>query len=821
MSHPGEAPTSSNDTTINGVQKPMVTYNLDDLAFPTFVLRTLKIIVPTDVRTWRELTDYVRANLRILPPLTLESILKIQTDYSNAGPAERTRVPAMIPTVKHVPVRGGKGRGGTTHRGAVTATSTNPNINVPGAAQSQGLAQIATAPRESPPENWRKEAIPANVGVTRGVATDDTREQQLQTPRKEAITAGVSAVRGRSREYPTQALRKENTPAKTIALPRHLHTLPQGSRKEAIPNESPAPCAHREQPSQAWLNEATSANSTATPGAHRQHPAQASRKDALPANWSAAPRAHPEHPSQAWRNDATPTNTAASGAHREHPSQASRKDALPANWSAGPRALRENPSPASSWRKENVPVNLNVAPGAHREHSLLTSRNENVPANSIAAPGAHHEHPSPTPRKETAPVNLNAAPGAHRKPPSVIPRKENVPVIFNAASAAYREHVSKYSRHKEDVQTNWSAAPETHHEPPSVTSRKETIPVNFYTAPSAHREHVSQVSRLKEAIQANWSAEQEALLGNSPEVWRESAVTIDWSAARRAQRENSSQDSRQEAEPMNLSASSGLSCQPPSESPSKEAIPATVGAGPAILMHGTSKQNVVGTATGAGFEQAKPAKEASQGMQKPATGDTSNGDQTWKSVSVNLNNNEKARFFKSSPKAQVIEKGKAEREETVLPPMGDLIDLSVPTNASSPPQSIYSSTQGRHLSGYTTTGGYNTMMPGLATIPALTPVKQTDSQSLTQSPQPRMPYRVMLPPEAPPTLSRNSSSTRSRSPSIYTRTPSPEKPKAKNPELPKQAGRYYLVHKNGGVDYVWVAGAQRGDPCPPHLNPVE
>lgn len=767
MNNSGEAPTSSNDNTTDGIHKPMVTYNLDDLALPKFVLRTLKITVPPEVRTWRELTDYVRANLRILPPLTLESVLKIQTDYSNAGPAERTRVPAMIPTIKHVPVRGGKGRGGTTHRGAVTATSTNPNMNVPGAAQSQGLAQIATVPRDSPAENWRKETIPANMGVTRGFASGDTREQQLQPPRKQAISAGVSAVPDRSRENSTQALRKESTPAKTIAPP--CYPLPQGSRKENIPTENPAPCAHREQASQAWRNEST------------------------PKNWTTAP-----------------------GSHRENPSQASRKDALQANWSAGPRAHRENPS------------HFKVAPGAHREHLLLTSRHENVPANSNAAPGAHRDHPSPTPRKETAPVNLNAALGAHREPPSVTPRKENVPVTFYAGSSAYRAHASQFSRHKETIQINRSAAPEAHRESPSIKSRKETVPVNFDAALGPHREHVSQVSRLNEPVQANWSAEQEAHHENSPEVCHKSAVPIDWSAARCTHRENFSQASCQEAVPMNKSASSSsLPGQPPSQSSPKEAVQAKMGYGPASLMRGSFKQKVIGTATEAAFEQAKPAmaiptKVVSQEMQKLATGETAKGDQSLKSVSMNLNTNEKAKTSKSSSQGQVIGKGKkSETEETVHTPMGELIDLSIPTNVRPPPQPFYSVTQGRHLSGYTTTGGYNTMKPGLAAIPALTPMKQTDSQFLTQSRQPPMSYKVMLPPEAPPMLSRNSSSTRSRSPSIYTRTPSPEKLKAKDPALPKQAGRYYLVHKNGGVDYVWVQGAQRGDPCPPHLNPVE
>ena len=349
MNPSGEAPASNNDDTINGVKKPMASYNLDDFALPHFVLRTLDLTVPPDVRTWRELADYVRANLRILPPLTLEKILKLQTDYSNAGPAERTSIPAMIPTIKHAPIRGGKSRGGTTHRGAVTATPTKTNINVPGAAQSQGLAQIAIGPRESLSDIWRKEAITANVGVASGVLPGVTREQQLQTPREEAITAGVSAMPGLSREYPTQALRKEAVSANMIAPPGYPRAHPQVSRKEAIPTRSSATGAHREQPS------------------------QGRRKEATPANWSAA---------------------------REHTPQLSRREATPVNWSAAPGAHREH-HPSPTWRKGTVPVNFNAAPGAHREHSSLTWRNETVPVNFNAAPGAHREHTSLTTRKET------------------------------------------------------------------------------------------------------------------------------------------------------------------------------------------------------------------------------------------------------------------------------------------------------------------------------------------------------------------------------------------------------------------------------------
>lgn len=656
MNRSGEAPASSKNTTLDPVKKPAATYNLDDFALPNFVLRTLDLIVPPDVRTWRELADYVRANLRFLPPFMLERILKLQADYSNAGPAERTSVPAMTPTIKHAAVRGGKGRGGTTHRGAVTATPTKTNINVPGAAQSQGLAQIAIGTREFPSDLWRKEAIPINVGVSSGVAPGVTREQQLQAPLMEAIAVKVTAVPGLSRENPTQILRKEATPAKITSPPGYPRALLQASRKEAIPAWVIAPGAHREQTSQAW------------------------RKEATPANWGADP-----------------------GAHSEHPSQVSRKEAIPVDFSAAPSTLREHPSQVS--RKEAIQVNWSAAPGAHRE--------------------------------------------------------------------------------------------------------------------------------------------------NSPQVSRRGAMPVDSSAAHGAHREKSSQASRQEAAPMNWSASSGLLRQLPLETPLKEAITAKFGVAPAILMRRTSKRKATSTATEATFGQAKPAmvssvkevpqgvqkptmantaKETPQGVQKPATGDTAKGDQSLKSVSVNLHKNERAKSLKSASKGHLIGKIESKTGEMVLTPMGELIDLSIPISVRSPPQPFHPVINGiRHLNGCTKTGENTPLMPALAAIPALIPARKSDAQPLgftewtqaaTQISHLRVSSKAVLTPAAPPTISRNSSSTRSQSSSVYSRSPSPEKCKAADPSVPKQAGRYYLVHKEGSLDYVWVEGAQRGDPCPPHLAPV-
>lgn len=649
INYSGEVPESSNDATINGVQKPVARYNLDDFALPKFVLKALKIIAPPEVRTWRELADYVRANSRILPPLTLECLLKIQHDYSNAGPAERTSViPALTPTIRHLPLRAANPRGGMTLHGAVTANPNKTNSNVRGATQSQGLAQIAIGPRESPPNVCRGETISANVGAASGFASGITREQQL---------AGVCGVPDLSRKHPTQVLRKEATSAKMIASTGHPRVFPELSRKEAIPT------------------------------------------------WSSAP-----------------------GAHRENPSQTGRKEATPAYWGAAPGAHREQP-----WRKENAPANFNAAPGAHREHPSLTSR------------------------------------------------KEAVPVITNAPPGAHREHAPTQFSHKE-------------------FSRKEAMQSNWRDAPEAHGE-------------------------NSPQVSRKEAIPIDWSAARRAHREKSSQASLQEAIPMNSAASSGLPRQPPSETPPKEAIPAKVGAAPAILLHGASKQKVISPATAAAFEQAKTAmansaKDAPQGMQKPATRDTAKGDQSSKSMSINSNTNEKTKSIKSASKDQVIGKGEAETEEKAVTPMGELIDVSIPTRS---PPPAFQPVHLHYLNGYTTTGGNNPLMPAIAAIPALIPVKKSDLHPPMQSPHLRKPVPAMLPPATPPTLSRHSSSTRSESSVPYTRTPSAERPKAPNPAAPKQAGRYYLVYTDGdvGYDYVWVQGAQPGDPCPPHLNPVE
>lgn len=676
-----EAPGSSKNTTADPVKKPEATYNLDDFALPHFALSTLNLTVPPDVRTWRELADYVRANLQNLPPLMLERTLKLQADYSRAGPAERTNIPAMTPVIKHVPIGGGKGRGGTL----VPATSTKTNLNVPGAAQSQGLAQIAIKPR--------KEAVPVNVGVAAGVASGVNREAQLQAPRKETIAAKVSAVPGLSREQSTQVSGKEATPAKISGHSGYSRAFPQVSRKEATPTFGAAPGTHRGQSSLVW-----------------------------------------------------------------------RRDTTPANLSAAPGTYRGQSSPA--WLKETTPANLTGAPGAHPEQPPQFSPKEATPVNLSAAPGAHREHTSQVSRKDATRVNLTAAPGA------------------------YREYHSQVLR-KEAIQANWSVAP------------------------GAHRE-------LKEATQVNWSVAPGAQRENSAQVSRRAAIPVDWSATGRAHREISTQASRQEAIPMNWSASSIQNRQVPSEPQRKEAIPAQVGVAPAFLMFGASEQQAVSSATEATFGQTKVA------MSNTVAREAVKEDQSLKSVSVNLNANERAKSSKSASDGHLIEKIEAETEEMTLTPMGELIDISIPLSAQNPPQPFHPAAQEiRHLDSYRKAVENTPLMPALAAIPALTPGNQSGAQPqgfVTGPPfwpQPASHLRlpVMLP-VAPPTFSRHSSSTRSESPSVYSRSPSPPKRKALDSTLPKQAGRYYLVHKDGGVDYVWVEGAQRGDPCPPHLNPV-
>lgn len=226
MNRSGEAPAANRNESLDPNALP--SYNLDDFAFPTFVPRALQLTnLSQDVRTWRELSDFVRANLRALPPYTLERALSLQADYANAGPAQRTNIPAMIPTISHGPVRGGgKGRGGSTHRVAPTVTPTKTNINVPGAAQSQGLAQIAIGPREFPSDG--KEMIPAKVTVAPGVP----REIQSQSSHKEAMPAKASAT---PRTRSTTTIPTRGPPTQTVVKPVAAATFEQTKPATAKP----------------------------------------------------------------------------------------------------------------------------------------------------------------------------------------------------------------------------------------------------------------------------------------------------------------------------------------------------------------------------------------------------------------------------------------------------------------------------------------------------------------------------------------------------------------------------------------------------------
>lgn len=209
-----EAGPSNQNKSLEPVCNNPPAYNLDDFAFPTFVPKALEIEnLTSDVRTWRELIDYVKANSRILSSTLLKRTLILQADYAKAGPTQRTNIPAMTPIINHASVRGGKGkgRGGTTHHGAHAATPTKTNINVPGAAQSQGLAKIAIGPREFPSDVCRKEVMQANVSGPSGTPRE-------LPPGKEAVPTKESAAPGAPRKLSSQSC-WEAIPVKSSAVP--------------------------------------------------------------------------------------------------------------------------------------------------------------------------------------------------------------------------------------------------------------------------------------------------------------------------------------------------------------------------------------------------------------------------------------------------------------------------------------------------------------------------------------------------------------------------------------------------------------------------
>lgn len=279
----------------------------------------------------------------------------------------------------------------------------------------------------------------------------------------------------------------------------------------------------------------------------------------------------------------------------------------------------------------------------------------------------------------------------------------------------------------------------------------------------------------------------------------------------------------------------------PSEAAHKESIPAKVSAGPIISSRGTSKQTAVSTITKATYGVAKPAaatiaKGAPWGFQKPATTSPPKGNSRVKSVSVNLSA-KRAKTLKFTLKGHELGKSEAAPEKicepNIPPPMGELIDLSIPPSAKVPPLPLPPLLQ--EISPFSSI--YKTdedarPITALAAIPALIPAKKYDLPPLSSAKEPPAPkptpapmpphLRILsmaaLPPPSPRRIpSMHSSSTWSRSPPPYSRSPSPEQPKPAKPALPEQAGRYYLVWKDRGLEYVWVAGAQRGDRPPRNL----
>lgn len=133
-------------------------YNLDNLAFPRVILASLELpTLSSEVRTWGELRDYIRANSWNLPAGTYEHVQEFQIQYAAAGPA----VP-LVPPATSTPVtqargrrnRGsGRARGRAGRRGNVGArgggsprftTSSEPT---PVTQQSEGLSQVGLPSR--------------------------------------------------------------------------------------------------------------------------------------------------------------------------------------------------------------------------------------------------------------------------------------------------------------------------------------------------------------------------------------------------------------------------------------------------------------------------------------------------------------------------------------------------------------------------------------------------------------------------------------------------------------------------------------------------
>lgn len=148
---------------------PARSYDLNNLAFPRVVLATLNLPdLSSDVRTWGELQNYVRANIRNLQAGTYEKVQMLQVHYAEAGPQvplvpPAGETPATSTSMQATKARGrgnqvlGRGKGKAERResgrarGGKATRSTTYSEPTPVVQQSEGLATLAKPSRYLPP----------------------------------------------------------------------------------------------------------------------------------------------------------------------------------------------------------------------------------------------------------------------------------------------------------------------------------------------------------------------------------------------------------------------------------------------------------------------------------------------------------------------------------------------------------------------------------------------------------------------------------------------------------------------------------------------
>lgn len=141
---------------------PTRQYNLDNLAFPRVILASLDLpMLSSEVRTWGELRDYIRANSWNLPAGTYEDVQEFQIQYAAAGPAVPLVPPATSTPTTQARGRGNRGsgrargragrRGNIGARGGGSPRFTTPGEPTPVTQQSEGLSQVGIPSRRVPP----------------------------------------------------------------------------------------------------------------------------------------------------------------------------------------------------------------------------------------------------------------------------------------------------------------------------------------------------------------------------------------------------------------------------------------------------------------------------------------------------------------------------------------------------------------------------------------------------------------------------------------------------------------------------------------------